>query len=119
MSQMTREELKAGVTPGEVVLIHNSYRCPATDEWESDCRITIGKQTVCHFDEDCNYGEPSLYAEAHNVANSTGMWPQDLVDRVKELEDSMRNFCSRVDRGEVRSKRTYAEFQELLNKHKP
>ncbi len=30
----------------------------------------------------------ALYAEAHNVANATGMWPQDLLDRIKDLENA-------------------------------
>lgn len=87
--KMTREELKAGVTPGDVVLTEESYRCPATDEWEADIRISVGKQLVCRFEEDCGEGDPALYAEAHNVANEHGMWPLDLVDRVKELEDAL------------------------------
>jgi hypothetical protein len=34
--------------------------------------------------------------------------------RIKELENAMRTFVERVDAGEVRSKKTYAQFKELL-----
>ncbi len=34
----------------------------------------------------------------------------------KELREAMQWFCDRVDKGEVRSKRTYKRFKELLNK---
>lgn len=32
----------------------------------------------------------TLYAEAHNVANRTGMWPLDMEQRIKALEDVLR-----------------------------
>lgn len=34
--------------------------------------------------------------------------------RIKELESAMRTFVERVDAGEVRSKKTYAQFKALL-----
>lgn len=37
-----------------------------------------------------------------------------LRERVKELEALMQEFVDRVDRGEVRSKKTYAKFKEVL-----
>ena len=38
--------------------------------------------------------------------------------RIQELEDALRWFCSRVEAGEVRSKRTYERFRKLLEKTK-
>ena len=35
----------------------------------------------------------------------------------KELKEALRWFCNRVDAGEVRSKRTYERFKELLDKY--
>ena len=35
-----------------------------------------------------------------------------------ELLEAMQHFVDRVDKGEVRSKRTYASFKELIQKHK-
>lgn len=37
-----------------------------------------------------------------------------LVLKNRDLKDAMREFVRRVDAGEVRSKRTYAKFKELL-----
>jgi ribonuclease HI len=42
----------------------------------------------------------------------------NLKKQNKELREALSWFCNRVDTGEVRSKRTYARFKELLNKHK-
>lgn len=39
-----------------------------------------------------------------------------LKERVKELEGLMQEFVDRVDRGEVRSKRTYSKFKAALKK---
>ena len=34
---------------------------------------------------------------------------------VEVMEKAMRKFIDRVDKGEVRSKKTYAEFKKILN----
>lgn len=47
--------------------------------------------------------------ESHTQAHTEG-----LRERVKELEELMQEFVDRVDRGEVRSKKTYAKFKEAL-----
>lgn len=43
---------------------------------------------------------------------------QKLESEKAELIKALEWFCNRVDAGEVRSKRTYARFRELLNKFK-
>lgn len=35
-------------------------------------------------------------------------------DMLREMENAMKIFINRVDIGEVRSKRTYAQFKEIL-----
>lgn len=37
-----------------------------------------------------------------------------LISKAPEMLEAMQEFCHRVDRGEVRSKRTYAKFKELI-----
>lgn len=37
-----------------------------------------------------------------------------LISIAPEMMEAMQEFCDRVDRGEVRSKRTYAKFKELI-----
>lgn len=39
-----------------------------------------------------------------------------LEERVRELEGCLSWFCERVEKGEVRSVRTYARFKEALSK---
>ena len=42
---------------------------------------------------------------------------KELEDENTELKEALKWFCNRVDAGEVRSKRTYERFKELLNKY--
>ena len=37
---------------------------------------------------------------------------------MEELIEALQWFCERVERGEVRSKKTYARFKELIEKYK-
>ena len=39
-----------------------------------------------------------------------------MEERIKELEGYLSWFCERVEKGEVRSIRTYAKFKEVLGK---
>lgn len=64
----------------------------------------------------------SMYAEclvtgidAHinEVANR---YASKYQERIKELEDAMILFVYRVEKGEVRSLKTYEQFKKLLNK---
>lgn len=41
---------------------------------------------------DYNPSDAALYAEAHNVANETGLWPLDMVERIKELEAALKDL---------------------------
>ena len=71
------------------------------DKEQSDYRLNeSGEQLSDLLDE---------YAESHTQAHT-----EELRERVKELESLMREFVDRVDRGEVRSKKTYAKFKGAL-----
>ncbi|MGJ1362920.1 hypothetical protein ACR79B_20590 [Sphingobacterium spiritivorum] len=37
-----------------------------------------------------------------------------LISKAPEMLEAMQDFCRRVDCGEVRSKRTYTKFKELI-----
>lgn len=39
-----------------------------------------------------------------------------LLNQVREMRDVMGEFCDRVEKGEVRSKRTYAKFCAILKR---
>lgn len=39
-----------------------------------------------------------------------------LIAAAPEMYGAMKEFCDRCDKGEVRSKRTYAKFMEILKK---
>ena len=76
---MTREELKGRQTPGQ---------CEVTDDGRIWGGLDFGDMIAdVWIDEHAN---AALYAEAHNVANRTGMWPEDLEARVKELEQALK-----------------------------
>jgi hypothetical protein len=47
--------------------------------------------------------------ESHTAAHTAA-----LRERVKELESLMQEVVDLVDRGEVRSRKTYAKFKEAL-----
>jgi hypothetical protein len=53
------------------------------------------------------FGEPSeetiLYWEI-----------SELEEKINKMKEAMRWFCERVEKGEVRSKRTYARFKQIL-----
>ena len=40
----------------------------------------------------------------------------DARDEIERLRAAMTEFCERVERGEIRSRRTYAKFNELLGR---
>lgn len=42
--------------------------------------------------------------------------PSEIETGIRDLIASARTFVQRVESGEVRSKRTYAEFKEALRK---
>ena len=53
-----------------------------------------------------------LYVEAHNVANTTGMWPSDLVDRIRLLEDKLSSVVETMgyeDRDDIEEIRILLE----------
>lgn len=41
---------------------------------------------------------------------------RDVIDDVTRQRDAMNRFCDRVEAGEVRSRRTYAEFCTILGR---
>lgn len=84
---MTREELKGRQTPGQ---------CEVTDDGRIWGGLDFGDMIAdVWIDEHAN---AALYAEAHNVANRTGMWPEDLVARVKELEEALDTITQQTER---------------------
>ncbi len=48
-------------------------------------------------------------------AQAVQKYQKALEEYTRQLEEAMQWFCDRVDKGEVRSKKTYARFKELLN----
>lgn len=77
------------------------------DELKADDKVNM-----CHCDS-CDE-----YKNTHEICmDCIG----DLIKQNanRELIEAMEWFCGRVDKGEVRSKVTYAKFKELINKYKP
>lgn len=88
---MTREELKGKQTPGDIIATgHGAFangRAASSIELDN---IGGGREVVAYvmdeFDRGSGLANALLYAEAHNVANRTGMWPEDMEKRIRELE---------------------------------
>ena len=85
---MTREELNGKQTPGPVMFSTMEYPCVMCANHPQWNTADISEGLPNGHDETMANG--TLYAEAHNVANRTGMWPEDLVARVKELEQALK-----------------------------
>lgn len=99
---MERDELKGKQTPEKVWLERSwmgtfnkdgSNRTSAHVQagWEEEF-ANGGKRTS---DEECE-ANAALYAEAHNVANETGLWPMDMVERIKALEEQRDRALERL-----------------------
>lgn len=95
---MERNELKGRQTPGKIT-------SGQSVEWSEESGGTISLNApnwsgLAHVYQHLlkkkykKEGEANaaLYAEAHNVANDTGMWPLDMVERIKELEDALQRL---------------------------
>lgn len=89
---MDREQLKGKQTPGKWIVIAswNDYVI-TVDGLEDD---VIVWQDGAYDTPTMTEADATLAAEAGNVANRTGMWPEDLVARVKELEEALETTCN-------------------------
>ena len=82
---MTREELNGKQTPGPVMFSTMEYPCVMCANHPQWNTADISEGLPNGHDETMANG--TLYAEAHNVANRTGMWPEDLVAWLRKFED--------------------------------
>lgn len=85
---MEREQLKGKQTQGTIVFSTSlGYPCLMRDEHPKWNTADVSEGLPNGEEE--TQANAALYAEAHNVANRTGMWPEDLEQRVKELEEAL------------------------------
>ena len=92
---MDREQLKGKQTPGKWIVIAswNDYVI-TVDGLEND---VIVWQDGAYDTPTMTEADATLAAEAGNVAIRTGMWPEDLVARVKELEEALRALMDAIN----------------------
>lgn len=81
----------------------------------------IHKDVYMSIGGPCQEADAALIAEAGTVANETGLWPLDMVERIKELERLLNGFVineQHMDDPELRSirDRLFAESSAILNK---
>lgn len=93
---MERNELKGKQTPGTWEIGYDNDTGPWDDyfiEWATagPARLDIDSKEPIKAQADA-----ALIAEAGAVANETGMWPLDMVERIKELEGMLRTLRSAV-----------------------
>ena len=99
---MDREQLKGKQTPGKWIVIAswNDYVI-TVDGLEDD---VIVWQDGAYDTPTMTEADATLAAEAGNVANRTGMWPEDLVARIKELEEALASCEYAMTRNKPQSK---------------
>lgn len=88
-------------TPGPW-LVHDSY--------EEDGKIIVWDGDEQAHKEICDMGEMGDMNYAQELANAK------LIAVAPEMYQAMQEFCDRVEKGEVRSTKTYNKFKEILNK---
>jgi hypothetical protein len=81
-----------------------------------DAMLKDGFKLVCMFGEAVSDKMGLIFEHVGPDPRVQGLLEANtaLVLKNRELKDAMREFVRRVDAGEVRSKRTYAKFKELL-----
>lgn len=86
--EATRDFLRGKQTQGKCIAIGGTLAGPAFVKAED--ATSTAKCYADHRSVTEARANAALYAEAGTVANRTGMWPEDLAARVKELEEGMR-----------------------------
>lgn len=90
---MERDDLKGKQTKGVARVTPNGHTISV--------KTMAGRQVVAEaaeifMDNTVRRANAALYAEAHNVANRTGMWPADMEERIKELEEASNRVMEAV-----------------------
>jgi hypothetical protein len=75
--------------------------------------LKLSKEDIYDFLENI-YGD-YIHGWRQNLGESQNT-EKRLTSKINELKEAMQEFVDRVDKGEVRSKYTYAKFKQLLNK---
>lgn len=70
----------------------------------------------CHK---CGTNRPGVWGVDKSGWLCAPCWAISRGERINLLESALREFCQRVERGEIRSVRTYRKFKELLGEGQP
>ena len=107
---MDRNELKGKQTPGEWHVTDDRH---GTWVWQSDSENCIAGAYSDVRETDAN---AMLIAEAGTVSNRTGMWPLDMVERIKELESALKIVQSAAKLEAAKPGPTFCEeLRDALN----
>ena len=100
--------MKTKHTKGNWITVANgSYIVVKTENWfDSDRHLYV---SVMLYDDRNN----DLHFSEENKANA------DVIAAAPEMLEAMQLFVDLVERGEIRSKKTYASFQEMIKKDTP
>ena len=61
-----------------------TWRCPATDEYESRHEIISGKRTICYFDDHEDHeGDVALIVDAGNTYERLGLFPSSIAAKME------------------------------------
>lgn len=108
---MERSELKGKQTPGKWYLPTNhTYEEPGTTaSGDGDWNTYVNAESATMYcpirgsgpDVVTAEANATIAAEAGTVANETGMWPLDMVERIKELEEVLQDAVNAWDDGDL------------------
>lgn len=82
-------------------------------DWSADIGADIdrnGMHTVIVFSNK----SPMHVANAFGNNYDEAMANAKIISQAKNAVAAMQKFCARVEAGEVRSKKTYAEFKQII-----
>ena len=121
---MSTEKKKAlGITPGEAKIIDGDFVYILNENGSNRVHFKISKGWALEWSSQWMSGglrttqeeanaNAALYAEAHNVANETGMAPRELLDKLREAERWIASYLQ--DHGWPSSPEANAKMREFM-----
>lgn len=111
--EATRDFLRGKQTPGLAELRENNVGKTSIAISGRKACVAVPWDNITPNEAEAN---AALYAEAHNASNETGMWPLDMVERIKELESALKIVQSAAKLEAAKPGPTFCEeLRDALN----
>jgi hypothetical protein len=109
---------KLNITPGKAISTGSGAYVNGRAATSIEVDWLGSRNTVAYIVDEFDGGEgpanATLYADAHNTYHATGMLPSEMAERIKQLEDALRNLVASWDKNTHRQE----EFKtsEIISK---